>query len=588
MATTTPRPQSPHQSPHQPGDDAGLLGAATRYSATRCTALVLCTVASAGASLFLPLAIGRALDAVLAGHATGGSGGDATRWVLVCTALVLAGALLDACDSVLTGTTNARTTAWLRGRVARHVLAVGPRATARFAPGDLVARLIDNAAHAGVAPATLAAILAALVVPVGAVAALALIDGWLAVVFVAGAPVLVLLLRAFVRVSSDCVARYQQVQGDIAGRLSEAIGGARTIAAAHTEDKEAGRVLGALPELSRQGHRMWRVQGRSQAQAVAVAPLLQIAVVAVAGHLVVQQRISVGELLAASRYAVLATGIGVLVGQLGALVRARAAARRLGEVLDEPVTSYGDDGLGGLGELPAGDGLLELRGIKAVRGGRTVLDGVDLTVPAGGTLAVVGRSGAGKSLLASLAGRLADPDEGDVRLDGVPLRSLSREDLRREVGYAFERPALLGTTLEGTIGFGAPRPAPSRIRDAARAARADTFITRLPDGYATPCAQAPLSGGEAQRLGLARALARGGRLLILDDAMSSLDTVTEHHIAEALLHHTPHRSRLIIAHRAATAARADAVAWLHEGRIRAVGTHAELWERPEYREVFGE
>ncbi|MEV7191395.1 ABC transporter ATP-binding protein [Streptomyces sp. NPDC093510] len=574
MATTTTRP-------HQAAADTRLLGAATRYSAGRCAVLALCAVAGSGATLFLPLAIGRALDAVLTGHLSGGAGTDATRWIAVCAALIGASALLDAVDGVLTGTTNARTTAWLRGRAVRHVLAVGPRATARFAPGDLVARLIDNAAHAGIAPATFAALLAALVTPVGAVVALALIDGWLAVVFVIGAPVLFLLLRAFVRVSSDCVARYQRVQGDIAGRLSEAIGGARTIAAAHTEDKEEARVLRTLPELARHGHRMWRVQGRSQAQAVAVAPLLQLAVAAVAGHLVLHQRISVGDLLAATRYAVLATGIGMLVGQLGGLVRARAAARRLAEVLEEAPTAYGDAG------LPPEGGLLELRGVRASRGGRAVLDGVDLTVPAGATVAVVGRSGAGKSLLASLAGRLADPDEGVVRLDGVPLDSLSREELRREVGYAFERPALLGDTLEDTIGFGTPRPGRERIRDAARAARADTFVTRLPDGYATPCGEAPLSGGEAQRLGLARAFARGGRLLILDDAMSSLDTVTEHHIAEALLRHTPHSSRLIIAHRAATAARADAVAWLHEGRIRAVGTHAELWERPEYREVFG-
>ncbi|QES41367.1 ABC transporter ATP-binding protein [Streptomyces venezuelae] len=574
MATTTTRPE-------QPAARDRLLGAATRYSAARCTVLALCAVAGSGAALLLPLAIGHALDAVLTGHLTGRGDTDATRWILACAALIATSALLDALDGVLTGTTNARTTAWLRGRVVRHVLGVGPRTTARFAPGDLVARLIDNAAHAGIAPATAAALLAALVTPVGAVVALALIDGWLAVAFVAGAPVLFLLLRAFVRVSSDCVARYQHVQGDIAGRLSEAIGGARTIAAAHTEDKEAARVLRTLPELSRQGHRMWRVQGRSQAQAVAVAPLLQIAVAAVAGHLVLQERISVGDLLAASRYAVLATGVGMLVGQLGGLVRARAAARRLEEVLAEPETAYG------AAHLPPGGGLLELCGVRASRGGRTVLDGVDLTVPAGATVAVVGRSGAGKSLLAALAGRLADPDEGDVRLDGVPLDSLTREELRREVGYAFERPALLGGTLEGTIGFGSPRPAPERVREAARAARADPFITRLPDGYATPCAEAPLSGGEAQRLGLARAFARGGRLLILDDAMSSLDTVTEHHIAEALLRHTPHRSRLIIAHRAATAARADTVAWLHEGRIRAVGPHAELWQRAEYREVFG-
>ncbi|MEU7579051.1 ABC transporter ATP-binding protein [Streptomyces sp. NPDC041068] len=573
MATTTPRP-------HQPPADARLLSGAARHSAARCAALALCAVAGAGVGLLLPLAIGRALDAVLTGHVTGHDGGDTTRWILACAALVGASALLDAVDGVLTGTTNARATAWLRGRVTRHVLGVGPRATARFAHGDLVARLIDNAAHAGIAPATFASLVAALVMPVGAVVALALIDVWLAAVFLVGGPLLALLLRTFVRVSSDCVARYQRVQGDIAGRLGEAIGGARTIAAAHTEEKESARVLHALPELARQGHRMWRVQARSQAQAVAIAPLLQISVAAVAGALLLRHRITVGDLLAASRYAVLATGIGMLVGQLGGLVRARAAARRLEEVLTEPVATYGEE------ELPAQGGLLELRGVKADRGGRTVLDGVDLTVPAGSTLAVVGRSGAGKSLLASLAGRLADPDEGDVRLDGVPLRALGREELRREVGYAFERPALLGATLADTIGFGAPRPAPSRIEEAARAARADTFITRLPDGYATPCGEAPLSGGEAQRLGLARAFARGGRLLILDDAMSSLDTVTEHHIAEALLTHTPRRSRLIIAHRAATAARADAVAWLHEGRIRAVGTHAELWQRREYREVF--
>ncbi|WP_439959595.1 ABC transporter ATP-binding protein, partial [Streptomyces luteocolor] len=566
--------------PHPPTADARLLRGATRHSAARCAALALCALASAGAGLLLPLAIGRALDAVLTGHATGDSG-DATRWIAACAALIGASALLDAVDGVLTGTTNARATAWLRGRVARHVLGVGPRATTRFAHGDLVARLVDNAAHAGIAPATSASLLAALVMPLGAVVALALIDVWLAAVFLVGAPVLVLLLRTFVRVSSDCVARYQRVQGDIAGRLGEAIGGARTIAAARTEDKEAARVLAPLPELARQGRRMWRVQGRSQAQAVALAPLLQIAVAAVAGLLLLRHRITVGDLLAASRYAVLATGVGMLVGQLSGLVRARAAARRLEEVLAEPVTSYGD------AHLPATGGHLEIRGVRAVRGGRAVLDGVDLTVPAGGTLAVVGRSGAGKSLLAALAGRLADPDEGEVRLDGVPLRSLARAELRREVGYAFERPALLGATLADTIGFGAPRPAPSRVREAARAARADPFITRLPDGYATPCAQAPLSGGEAQRLGLARAFARGGRLLILDDALSSLDTVTEHHIADALLRHTPHRSRLIIAHRAATAARADAVAWLHEGRIRAVGPHTELWQRPEYREVFG-
>ncbi|MEV0225460.1 ABC transporter ATP-binding protein [Streptomyces sp. NPDC050704] len=560
-----------------PGGAPGgaLLGSATRHSAVRCLTLGLLTTATTAVSLLLPTALGRALDALL----TQSSG--ATRWVLWCTALVLTLAVLDACETVLGATTNARVTAWLRGRLTGHVLAVGPRAVGRFGPGELVARLVGNAAQAGTAPATLAGVLAALAAPLGAVVALWLIDPWLAAVFLAGVPLVAAVLRAFARNSSACVARYQDAQGRIAGALSEAIGGSRTIAAGGTADKEVARILRPLPELSREGHRMWHAQGRAAAQAVAVAPLLQVGVLAMAGVLVVQHRMSVGELLAASRYAVLATGVGVLVGQLSGLVRARASAQRLAEVLDEPATDYGTR------HLPSGRGRLELRGVTARRGGRTVLDGVDLVVPGGSTLAVVGHSGTGKSLLAAVAGRLADPDGGEVLLDGVPLRELDRSTLRREIGYAFERPALLGTTVEDTIGFGDPPPPPHRIRAAARTARADDFVRRLPHGYGTPCAEAPLSGGEAQRLGLARAFARGGRLLILDDALSSLDSVTEHHITEALVRHTSGGSRLVIAHRASTAARADVVVWLDGGRVRAVGPHAELWELAGYRGVFG-
>ncbi|EST35835.1 ATP-binding cassette domain-containing protein, partial [Streptomyces roseochromogenus] len=228
-----------------------------------------------------------------------------------------------------------------------------------------------------------------------------------------------------------------------------------------------------------------------------------------------------------------------------------------------------------------------LRAVTAIRGGRTLLDGVDLTVPGGTTLAVVGRSGAGKSLLAQLAGRLTDPDAGEVLLDGVRLRDLTHAELRRAVAYAFERPALPGTTIEDTIAFGHTAATPAAVRAAARRAHADDFVRRLPAGYATRTAAAPRSGGESQRLGLARAFAHGGRLLILDDALSSLDTVTEHRITETLLAADPDRTRLLIAHRATTAARADRVAWLDAGRVRAVGTHRELWREPEYRAVFG-
>lgn len=558
--------------PHAEHD---LAAPAARHSGAHCVALCLVSTAATGAGLLLPAALGRALDLLLAEAA-------ATRWVLYCAGLVLLLALLDACQTVLSGTVDARTTAWLRRRLTGHVLDVGPRAAARFGPGDLVARLVGNAAQAGTAPAARAALVAALAGPVGGIVALCLIDPWLAAVFLAGAPVLALLLRTLSRDTSECVTRYQEVQGRIASALAEAVGGHRTIAAAGTADRERARILRPLPELSRSGHRMWRVQGRAAGQAVAVAPLLQLAVVAVAGVLLTRHRLSVGEVLAAWRYAVLAAGVGVLVGQLAGLARARAATGRLGEVLTEPAPAYGPH------RLPPGPGRLELRGVTARRGGRAVLDGVDLAVPGGTTLAVVGRSGAGKSLLAAVAGRLADPDAGEVLLDGVPLRELSHDELRRAVGHAFDRPALLTGTVAETIGLGLTSPSPARIREAARTARADDFVRRLPHGYETLCADAPRSGGESQRLGLARAFAHGGRLLILDDALSSLDTVTEAHITQALVSGGSGSTRLLIAHRAATAARADAVAWLDGGRVRAVGRHEELWRDAGYRAVFGE
>ncbi|WP_432176128.1 ABC transporter ATP-binding protein [Streptomyces sp. Tue6028] len=555
---------------------AQLPRATVRQSRARCTALFLTTTAAAAASLLLPAALGRAVDLLLSGPGDG----RATPWVLVCAALVLLLAVLDTVETVLSATTNARGTAWLRKLLTGHVLAVGPRAAGRFGPGDLVARLVGNAAHAGTAPATAAALLAALAAPLGAVVALWLVDPLLAAVFLAGAPVLTLLLRAFARDSSRCVARYQEAQGRIAAGLAEALGGFRTIAAGGTAGRETARVLRPLPELAREGSRMWQVQGRAAAQAVAVAPLLQIGVLAVAGVLLVRHRLSVGDVLAASRYAVLATGVGVLVGQLSGLIRARAAARRLGELLEEPPIPYGS------GELPSGDGRLELRGVSVRRAGRVVLDGIDLVVPGGSTLAVVGRSGSGKSLLAALAGRLADPDDGEILLDGVPLRELTRDELRGAVGHAFERPALLGDTVADTIGLALSAPSREQVVAAARTARADAFVRRLPEGYATLCADAPLSGGEAQRLGLARAFAQDARLMILDDALSSLDTVTERHIAEALFRPAPGSSRLIVAHRVSTAARADAVVWLDGGRVRACGPHERLWQLAGYRALF--
>ncbi|MFG1806324.1 ABC transporter ATP-binding protein [Streptomyces sp. NPDC049040] len=551
-----------------------VVADATQHNVARVVGITGLGLVSAGLALALPFALGRALDQLL-------RGADSAHWVLLCVLVVAAQTATDAGADLLAGLTTARATARIRRRTVRHVLAAGPRAADK-GTGDLVTRVVGNASDAAATPAAGAALPAALAAPLGGIVALGLTDVWLAVAFLAGAPLLTLLVQRFARATSDCITEYQKAQGRIATLLMEALGGARTIAAAGTEERENNRVLGPLPELGTQGRRMWQVQGRANAQAAVLVPLLQITVLAVGGIRLTAGALSLGDLLAASRYVLLATGIGVVVGQLGALVKGRAAATRVDEVLAVPVPAYGER------RLPEyGPGTLELRGVTAVRGAETVLDRLDLTVPGGHSVAVVGRSGAGKSVLASLAGRLAEPDSGTVLLDGCPLPELSGHELRDAVGYAFERPVLLGDTIGDAIAFG-PRPLPpDKVTEGARAAEADGFVRLLPDGYATARSRAPFSGGEIQRLGLARAFAHSGRLLVLDDATSSLDTVTEVKVARALFHDHSHRTRLLTTHRASTAARADLVAWLDEGRVRAFAPHEVLWAEPGYRALFG-
>ncbi|RWZ72138.1 ABC transporter ATP-binding protein, partial [Streptomyces albidoflavus] len=232
---------------------------------------------------------------------------------------------------------------------------------------------------------------------------------------------------------------------------------------------------------------------------------------------------------------------------------------------------------------PHGDGTLALCGVHVTRDGIPLLHDITLTLPGGTTTALVGPSGAGKSLLAAVAGRLTDADQGSVLLDGTDLRTLSADALRRAVAYAFERPALFGTTVADAVACG-PLPE-ADLRQALRRAAADTFTDRLPHGTRTPLAEAPLSGGQLQRLGLARAFARPSRLLILDDATSSLDTVTAHLVGRALTEAPG--TRLTVTHRLSAAARADQVVWLDKGRVRGTGPHHTLWHDPAYRAVFG-
>ncbi|TDD30020.1 ABC transporter ATP-binding protein [Kribbella turkmenica] len=547
------------------------FGAVVRHGRGWLPLIGLAALLDSAVTLALPTVLGRSVDAIA-------SGNDSERWLGLAAGLILLGVVCALVDVLASTTCVAGTTAWLRHRLVRRVLEGGPEGVRRFDTGDLVSRVSGSASDAAQAgPATVTAV-AAVIPPVGSLVLLALIDPWLAAAFLAGVLLVIAVLWVFARRTTEISLAYQETQGRIAALLTEALAGIRTIAAAGTAGQEERRVLGLLPELHRQGLLTWHVLARSGAQAAIVGPLVLVAVLAIGGLQLVDGRITAGELFAAAQYAVIGAGLGSLTGLLGELARARAGIRRSAEVLAVNPVAYG------ILSLPPGPGRLVYDDVSVVVDGVPLLDHVDLNLPGGATVAVVGPSGAGKSVLAALAGRLRDPDSGLVLLDGVPLQAVRRSVLRRAVGCAFERPVLVGRTVSESISGG--RIAPVEVLAAARATHAHDYASRLPQGYHTPLPEAPMSGGEAQRLGLARAW-HTGRLLVLDDATSSLDTATERQISRTLTEDRHRRTRLIVTHRASTAARADLVVWLDRGRVRAVGPHQRLWQDPSYREIFG-
>lgn len=551
-----------------------LLWQTIRYGGGWIALLALVAPAGAVAELLLPAVLGLAVDGAL--------GSGAGWWPAVAGGLVTVVVATDTLGQLAVGSGNARATARLRHRLLRHLIGLDPRTVAGHPVGDLVSRLVGQAADAGQAGTTLVLGVTSALPAAGSVVALTLLDPWLGVTFVVGLALLGVLLRTFVADASAAAAGYLRVQASIAGRLTETLAGARTIAAAGTVDAETARVLAPLSDLHAHGRRTWSALAGASARTAAVAPLLQLAIVAVGGWSVAAGRLTPGQLLAALGYASLGTGLGAVVATLNRLVRTRAGAGRVAAMLAQPARCHGRR------TGTPGPGQLVLRDVTVYADdGRPILDRVTLRIPAGAAVAVVGASGSGKSMLAAVAGRLRDPDTGEVLLDGVPLRELTRAALTTAVGYGFERPVLVGDTLEEAILLGAPpeHRSTTALARLTSAAAIDGFVERLPAGPRTRLADVPMSGGEAQRLGLARAL-RADRLLILDDATSSVDSATEHRIARAIAADAGGRTRLLVTHRAATAAAADLVVWLDGGRLRAIAPHHELWRDPDYRAVF--
>jgi ATP-binding cassette subfamily B protein len=369
----------------------------------------------------------------------------------------------------------------------------------------------------------------------------------------------------------------QQRAGDVAGVVDEAVTGVRVVKGFGQEDREVERLAATARELYGSRARLVRLQAKFTPLLAAIPAFAQVAVLALGGWLALQGQVTLGTFLAFSSYLVqLVAPVRMLANLMAIGQQARAGAER---VLDILVTNATVQERPDAHDLPAIDGDVRFENVRfGYTRATPVLDGFQLHVRPGEVVALVGMSGSGKSTVTALLPRFYDVAEGRVSIDGIDVRDATLASMRRQVGVVFEDAFLFSDTVRANIAYGRPDATDDEVLAAARAAGADGFIAELPDGYDTIVGERglTLSGGQRQRVALARAIITDPRILVLDDATSSVDAATEEAIHATLRTLMAGRTTILIAHRRSTLRLAERIVVVDRGRVVAEGSHDDL------------
>jgi ABC-type multidrug transport system fused ATPase/permease subunit len=419
--------------------------------------------------------------------------------------------------------------------------------------------------------------------------AMFVVDPGLALVALAPVPFVVLVAQRYGRRSRPALQETQQRIAELTADAEENISGVRVVKAFAREDRQLARFERSTRRVFDQSMYATRLRA-FYTPLIGFLPQIGLAaLLLVGGRRVVSGGLTLGEFTAFYSYLLMLIGPMRTLGfMLGSAQRATASGARLFQILDrEPALVAPPDPA----QLPAdGGGAVELDRVSLTFEGasRPALDDVSLSVAAGTTIAVVGGTGSGKSSLVSLVPRLYDATEGTVRVDGIDVRNLDPAALRSEIAVVTDDPFLFSDTVHENIAYARPQATREEVEDAARRAQAAGFVEALPEGYDTLVGERglTLSGGQRQRIAIARALLADPRILVLDDATSSVDASTENAIKEALREVMRGRTTFIVAHRLSTIALADELVVLEGGRVVARGPHEELLEVSDlYREI---
>ncbi len=409
----------------------------------------------------------------------------------------------------------------------------------------------------------------------------------LAVVALAPVPFVVVIAARYGRLNRPASQEVQQRIAELTAEAEENISGVRVVKAFAQESRQMARFRTAVQRVFDQSMVSTRLRAFYNPFIGFLPQLGLAAILLVGGRQAINGSITIGEFVAFYGYVVMLTSPMRMLGiALGMAQRAVASGARVFEILDRAPRMTAP---AGAAPLPDGRGAVRFDHVTfAYEDAEPVLREVSLEVEAGETVALVGATGSGKTTLASLVPRLYDPVEGRVLIDGVDVSEVDLESLRREIALVSDDAFLFSATLRENIAYARPDATDEEVQRAAARAGLAEFIESLPDGYETRVGERglTLSGGQRQRVAIARALVANPRILILDDATSSVDATTESRIKEALREVMRGRTTFVIAHRLSTISLADEIVVLEGGHVAARGTHAELLESsPLYREI---